>query len=136
MSRNLEIFDDAAKSTRASRSSWPQVSQKNARPSNTNTTTASTTGTQTSNPLPPITANLDSYEVKPPKMSARKSLMSIERVSRYSLPTRALTNCRADLQTQLKKRGLDKLLQEAKADESGFDDSVVPVRTSGTTNEK
>lgn len=26
-------------------------------------------------------------------------------------------------QTQLKKRGLDKLLEEAKADESGFDDS-------------
>jgi hypothetical protein len=30
-----------------------------------------------------------------------------------------------DSQTQLKKRGLDKLLDEAKADEGGFEDSGI-----------
>lgn len=57
-------------------------------------------------------------------MSVSQSLMNTEHASRYlPAPKNLLKLMRG--QTQLKKRGLDKLLEEAKADESGFDDSIL-----------
>ena len=58
-------------------------------------------------------------------MVVRQSLKNIALVSRFP-PPRLIWTTRANRvagQTQLKKRGLDKLLEEVKADESGFDDS-------------